>query len=103
VAQGLAVYRAQYCGLCHELSSADIGGLLGPTHDGVGSVAAERIQAPGYRGSATTAAEYLRESIVAPQAYFVPGYEASSQPMPAYSHLSEEEVLALVQLLLAQE
>jgi nitric oxide reductase subunit C len=103
VADGLAVYKDQYCGVCHQLGAAGTGGLFGPTHDGMGVTAAERIQDPGYAGGATTGAEYLRESIVDPQAYLVPGYEATSHSMPAYGYLSEQEIMALVELLAGQE
>ena len=103
VADGLLVYKDQYCGVCHQFGAAGTGGLFGPTHDGMGVTAAERIQDPGYAGAATTSAEYLRESIVDPQAYVVPGYEATSHSMPAYGYLSEQEIMALVQLLAGQE
>jgi hypothetical protein len=53
-------------------------------------------------GGATTAREYIRESIVSPDAYLVPGYEVTSHHMPAYGHLEEGEIQALVQLLLVQ-
>ena len=103
VAAGLEVYRAQYCGMCHELGAAGSRGIFGPAHDGMGITAAARIQEPGYSGGATTPAEYLLESIVNPKAYVVPSYEITSHPMPAYDFLSEQEIMALVQMLLAQQ
>lgn len=103
VETGLEVYRAQYCGLCHTLTAAGTTGIFGPVHDGIGTLAGQRIADPAYSGAATTAAEYIRESIVEPQRYLVPGYEAASQPMPAYDYLSEAEIMALVEALLAQE
>jgi hypothetical protein len=103
VETGLEVYRAQYCGLCHALTAAGTTGIFGPVHDGMGTLAAQRIADPAYSGAATTAAEYIRESIVEPRRYLVPGYEAASQPMPAYGYLSEAEIMALVEALLAQE
>ncbi len=103
VSYGLEVYHQQYCGVCHQLSAADTAGMFGPTHDGMGSIAEQRIQAPGYAGSATTAGEYIRESIISPDAYLVPGYEVTSHHMPTYAHLEEGDIDALVQMLLYQE
>lgn len=101
--KGLAVYRAQYCGVCHTLSSAGTKGTFGPPHDGMGVTAAQRIADPGYSGAATTAAGYLYESLVKPEAYFVEGYISSSHRMPPYTHLSEDELQELVAFLLAQQ
>ena len=100
---GLQVYREQYCGLCHTLTAAGTTGIFGPGHDQTGAIAVQRIADPAYTGGATTASGYIQESIVDPQRYLVPGYEAVSQPMPAYDFLTEEEILALVEALRAQE
>jgi hypothetical protein len=62
----------------------------------MGAIADERIQAPGYAGSATTAEDYIRESLLDPKAYLVPGYEVTSHHMPAYVHLEEGDINALV-------
>jgi mono/diheme cytochrome c family protein len=103
IAYGLKVYTEQYCGVCHRLDAADTAGMFGPTHNHFGTVAEGRIKDPGYTGQATTAAEYIRESIVDPGAYYVAGYEQSRQHMPAFTHLSEAELNALVQMLLQQK
>ena len=102
VAAGLAVFRAQYCGTCHALDAAGSAGLFGPTHNGMCSIAVERIGNASYAGSASTAYEYVLESIVNPLAYVVPGYEHTRYRMPAYVQLSEGELDALV-ILLMQE
>jgi mono/diheme cytochrome c family protein len=99
-AQGIRVYRAQYCGTCHTLGAAAAGGVFGPTHDGLRPTAEARIQDPTYSGSARTAEEYVRESIVRPGIYRVSGYEVTRFLMPAYTNLSEADVDALVHLLL---
>ena len=75
VAAGLAVFREQYCGTCHTLDAASSAGMFGPTHNGMCSIAVERIRNASYAGSASTAEEYVLESIVNPLAYVVPGYE----------------------------
>jgi len=65
-------------------------------------MAERRVSEPGYSGVASTAEEYIRESIVDPKAFIVPGDGITSHPMPAYDFLDEEQILALVQML-AQE
>jgi mono/diheme cytochrome c family protein len=99
---GLAVYRAQYCGVCHTLDAAETHGTFGPTHNGMGQVAVARLADGTYTGSATTPTEYIDESIVDPQAYVVPGYATTSHRMPSYAHLDPQSLEALVAFLLAQ-
>ena len=102
VAGGLAVYRKQYCGICHILDTANSVGVYGPTHNGMGTTAAQRVRDPGFTGSASTAEEYILESIVDPLAYVVPGYEGTRSQMPAYTNLSDREINALVKFLLQE-
>jgi len=99
---GLEIYRKQYCGICHQSTAAGTAGTFGPSHDGMGAIAEQRLQEANYQGTATTAAEYLHESLIDPQRYIVPTYELSPHRMPAYTHLSEPELAALVQWLLQQ-
>jgi cytochrome c551/c552 len=99
-AAGLLVYSRMGCGGCHALSAAGATGNIGPPHNGLGATAAQRIQSDGYTGQAGTAADYIRESIVNPGVYIVPGFEAV--PMPPFSSLSSEDLNALVQMLLQQ-
>lgn len=64
------------CGGCHTISGVSgMAGNIGPDLTNMGSVAAERIQAEDYTGDATTAEEYIHESIVDPQVYIVPEYQ----------------------------
>jgi mono/diheme cytochrome c family protein len=102
VITGVEVYRAQYCGVCHTLDAAETRGPFGPTHNRIGTIAAERIADPGYTGNATTAEEYIRESIIDPAVYIVPGSALGRYRMGAYTMLSETELDALVQFLLEQ-
>lgn len=94
------LYVAQGCSGCHALSAVGANGAVGPTHDGMGTIATERLADPAYTGEATTAEEYIRESIVNPGVYLVPGYQ---NIMPAFDKLSEEQLNALVELLAAQK
>jgi nitric oxide reductase subunit C len=103
VRRGQEVYRTQYCGMCHSLSSLGTGGRFGPSHDGVGATAEDRIRDPAYHGTARTAEEYLRESIVDPSAYRVPEFAGSRYVMPSYRQLPDEDIEALVQMLLHEQ
>ncbi len=59
------------CAGCH--STTEGVKLVGPTLAGLRARAEERIHAPDYGGSATDAASYIRESILAPNAFVVTG------------------------------
>jgi mono/diheme cytochrome c family protein len=100
--RGFEVYKGSYCGICHTLPAAQTAGVFGPPHAGIGVIATARIQDANYTGSATTAEAYLRESISDPEAYTVPGYAGSVHRMPAYTTLSDEDLTALVYMLLQQ-
>lgn len=102
LATGKAVYLANYCGVCHTLQAAGTAGVFGPSHEHMGSTAAQRIADPSYKGAARTAAEFIRESIVTPSAYFAPGVVNGRHPMPSYAHLSQADLDALVYFLLQQ-
>jgi mono/diheme cytochrome c family protein len=102
VDSGREAYRRHYCGLCHRLEAANTSGAFAPTHDAMGATADDRIRYPGYTGNATTAEGYIRESILDPDTYVVPGYGGSRFRMPAYTHLDESDLEALVQLLLEE-
>ena len=70
------------CPLCHKR----IGGRA-PLLDGVAFRAAERIKDPRYKGKATNAEEYIRESEMCPSCYVVEGYGVpgtndTESPMP---------------------
>jgi mono/diheme cytochrome c family protein len=101
IAAGVEVYQANGCIGCHALSVAGAAGAVGPTHEGMGATAEERIADPNYTGEATTAEEYIRESILNPNVYTVDGY--ASGLMPSYSTLPEDQIEAMVQMLLLQQ
>lgn len=103
VTSGLELYRQMYCGLCHALEKAGTRGIFGPSHDGMAEIAEQRVKDPNYAGEAKTAEEYVRESIVQPALYIAPGFETTVHRMPAYTHLSDEDVYAIVQFLIADE
>jgi mono/diheme cytochrome c family protein len=102
-AQGKALYHTLACDSCHGLDAVGSTRTYAPTHNHLRATAEQRISAVDYSGQATTAAEYIRESIVDPKAYMVAGYQHVRFGMPSFAHLSEREVNALVQFLLQQE
>ena len=101
--RGLEVYKGYYCGLCHQSSAAGTEGIFGPTHDALAEIAAARLLEPGYEGEATDAEGYIRESTIQPERYVVPDFTLARHRMPAYTHMSEEELSALIYFLLHQE
>jgi hypothetical protein len=61
------------CGSCHDTTKPWPGGDLAPNLGNIATEAARIVRLPDYHGRATDAAGYIRESIVAPNAYIVPG------------------------------
>lgn len=100
--EGLRLYRAQYCGVCHQLKTAQTSGQFGPSHDRMAYTAQSRLLDPDYRGPSATPDDYLRESILTPEIYIVDGYGLSSHHMPSFAHLTPQEIEALVYLLAHQ-
>ncbi|MGZ8755600.1 MAG: c-type cytochrome, partial [Acidimicrobiia bacterium] len=79
------------CRICHSLEPGRR--LVGPSLAGVGTAAATRV--PGL-----TAEEYLRQSIVDPDAYTVEGFQLGAM-LPDIAHkLSEQQLDDLVAFLL---
>jgi nitric oxide reductase subunit C len=78
VAQGEALFRTSPpgCFACH--STVEGVNLAGPTLSGIATDAETLISSPDYKGSATDATSYLRESITDPDAYLVPGQTYSA-------------------------
>lgn len=58
------------CTSCHTIAGK--GTQVCPSLNEIGRMAAQRIADPAYTGSATTAADYIRESILEPGKYCVP-------------------------------
>lgn len=90
--RGKVAFTAKGCAACHTFAAVPgATGTTGPRLDGIGAVAASRK--PGL-----DAAAYLRESMLEPGAFVAPGY----QPIMPTLVLSEDEVRAIIALLLAQ-
>lgn len=100
--RGQAVYKEQYCGVCHQLASAGTRGMFGPEHDEIGEMVAARLEDPAYKGAATDVYTYLYESIIEPDKYYVKGFVLSPHRMPSYRHIPEEDLVALIVFLAEQ-
>lgn len=100
VALGEALFRRSppACFSCHALQNNVV--LVGPSLAGLASRSAAIVQGGGYKGSARTPEDYIRESIVAPHVYLVPGetFSAGGQSiMPSFEGiLKPDEIDQLV-------
>jgi mono/diheme cytochrome c family protein len=83
-----------FCANCHTLTNLD---LLGPGFEGIAERAATRV--PGL-----SAEEYIRQSIVDPEAYIVEGNWPEGEVMPTnYAEAySEQDINDLVAFLMTQ-
>ncbi len=93
------------CGACHIIPGIqNANGTIGPDLSEIGRVANEEIANPGYKGVAKSVIDYLRESVLDPNAYVsdnCPGGPCSSGLMPSYTDgtLNDSEIDAMVQFL----
>lgn len=68
VSRGKAIFDGVgACASCHSLTPGAV--LVGPSLEGVARRASDRIHAADYRGSASDAIGYLRESLLEPSVY----------------------------------
>ncbi|MCS6847263.1 MAG: c-type cytochrome [Anaerolineae bacterium] len=107
---GKQVYLAKGCAACHAIRGVGAQGALGPNLTRIGSVAEERIASESYKTNlkdqppATTAAEYIRQSILHPNAYIVAQCpqgpcQAGLMPQNYEQQLTPEELNNLVDYL----
>jgi mono/diheme cytochrome c family protein len=79
------------CATCHSLQEGVT--IVGPSLAGVGSRAGERV-------SGLSAEDYLRQSILEPNAYTVEGFSANIMPLVWSDVLSKEQVDDLIAFLM---
>ncbi len=89
---GRAVFDEQACGGCHTLADASATGEQGPSLDRLQELA-DRAGRP--------LEEFVRESIVNPDAYVEPGFSDDLMP-ETYDELPDEQLDALVDYLVQQ-
>lgn len=92
------------CGGCHIVQGVEgMMGVVGPDLSGIGSLALERLEDSGYSGAATSADEYIEESILEPAIYVVVDYPAGVMPATFADSLSPEDLQTIVEYLTARE
>jgi len=72
-ARGAKLFGTLPCVSCHDVTKPWPGGDICPNLGNIATEAARIVRSREYHGKAKTAAEYIRESIVNPNAYIVPG------------------------------
>jgi cytochrome c oxidase subunit 2 len=90
--KGKSVFLSNGCNACHTLAAARAIGKVGPNLD--------HLPADAKRAHRGSLAQYIRESIVSPNAYIVPGYPANVMPQ-TFSQLPKDQLDALVQFLIS--
>jgi len=85
---GLAVFNENGCGACHVFTAAGSTGAVGPSLDNLSEAAAAH--------GGMELAEYVRESIVDPNAVIAKGYQPGVMPPTFGDTLKPDELDALV-------
>jgi mono/diheme cytochrome c family protein len=98
--RGAELAIAQACTACHIDSSTGPAWLPTSEAVGMGARAEERYQSGDYTGAATSAAQYLHESIVLPDAYVVSGFQPGVMPKNFGEKLSKQDTADLIAYLL---
>jgi nitric oxide reductase subunit C len=71
--RGERLFGTLPCASCHNISRPWPGGDICPNLGNIAAEAARIVRRPDYHGRAKDAASYIRESIIDPNAYIVPG------------------------------
>jgi mono/diheme cytochrome c family protein len=95
VARGQQVFMNSGCGGCHTIEGIS-NGVVGPNLTHIGT-AAETIKA------GTSAEDYIRESILNPNAYVVEGFQPNIMPQNFGQQLSSQQLNDLVAFLLSHK
>ncbi len=95
VARGRTVFNERGCGGCHTIDGLSAG-IVGPNLTQIGMVAETRM--PG-----ASAADYLRQSILDPNAFVVEGFPSNVMPQNFGELITPEQLDDLIAFLLAQK
>ena len=93
--RGELLFLTKGCTGCHSIQGLATTGQIGPDLTSVGEVAGERVEG-------LSAEEYIAQSLAAPQAFIVPGFEATTAGAMPDLNLTEPEIAALVDFLLGE-
>jgi cytochrome c oxidase subunit 2 len=89
---GAAVFKNNQCAACHTLAAAGATGKTGPDLDKLATYA---------QTAGKPLPDFIRESIVDPNAYIQPGYPKNVMPATFGKALSKQELDSLVQYLIS--
>jgi cytochrome c oxidase subunit II len=93
-AAGRQIFTETGCDACHTLADADASGQVGPSLDDLATVAAQRAKGKSPE-------DYIRESIVEPDAFVAKGFNGGIMPETYGDQLSRAEMTTLVEYLLS--
>ncbi|HET7340082.1 MAG TPA: cytochrome c [Methylomirabilota bacterium] len=79
-ARGEQLFATLPCASCHDVTHPWPGGDVCPNLGNIATEAARIVRSREYHGKARTAAAYIRESILEPNAYIVPGAQYQTAP-----------------------
>jgi cytochrome c oxidase subunit 2 len=88
-ALGKQLFTQNGCGGCHTLAKAGASGTVGPNLDNVLADAAKYAKG-------RSPADYVRQSIVSPNAFVVPGFPRGTMPQNFAQQLTPQQIDALV-------
>jgi mono/diheme cytochrome c family protein len=89
------------CAGCHLLAETGPAWLAQGSQPGIGERAGSRFEEVGYTGTATTAEQYLFESVVLPNASIEEGYNSGIMPNNYGDRLSPQEMADLIAYMLS--
>lgn len=99
-ANGAKLFEANGCQACHSFKDGEK--IIGPSLYHAGSVAANRIKSTDYRGKAKSAEDYIRESILDPNLYVVPGFPSGVMVQDFAKKVSPQDIDDLVAFVLTK-
>jgi mono/diheme cytochrome c family protein len=89
------------CAVCHILSNTGPAWAAAEGTPGMGARADTRFSEDGYSGSATSAAQYLFESIVIPNEHVVEGFPPNLMPATFSQSMTPQDMADVIAYLLA--
>jgi mono/diheme cytochrome c family protein len=98
---GEALANSLGCTACHILAPTGPAWLATADQPGIGERAATRFTQPDYTGKATSAEQYLFESIALTSAFIVPGYSDGVMPGIYGNTLTDQNMADLIAYLLS--
>ena len=90
---GKQIFVAAGCGACHTFSAAGTNGTIGPSLNDLNAAAQKAGEDPD---------QYVRQSIVEPDAVVVSGFQAGVMPSNFGDRLNDKQLNALVDFLLGK-